>query len=141
MVGSTTKLNAEPDHPVADTDGPLISARVKTVVAVIGLALFGFICYGIGTNHGTGSHVLTGRAYVSPYQGFVKVNGWPYGFEVNPNGMDWYDSHGGFHEGGLPPCMQHAPRYTWIRFSYANAHGLQGDSWRVVTWVQCIARP
>jgi hypothetical protein len=141
VAAPTVTLDVQPDVPDSGTPGRLIPLKVKAIVGLLGLALFGFICYGIGTNHGTGSHVLTGRAYVSPSQGSVKVNGWAYGFAVSPNGMNWYDSRGGSHEGGIPPCMQQAPRYAWIRFGYVEADGLHEDSWRVVTWVQCIAQP
>jgi hypothetical protein len=41
--------------------------------------------------------------------------------------------------GGTPPCMEHAPEYSWIRFGYSTAHGLDGSSWRVVDWVQCVS--
>jgi hypothetical protein len=135
---TSTIPRQEPAAPDAAGNARLIPLRVKAVLLVAGLALFGFICYGIGTNHGKASHVLIGRAFVTPFQGAVRVDGWAYGFEVNPNGMRWYDSSGGSHEGGVPPCMQHAPRTVWIRFGYATAQGLGGDAWRVVSWVQCI---
>ena len=113
----------------------LIPLKVKVSLAAFGVALVGFIGYGIGTNHGTGPHVLTGQAYVTPYQASVTVHGWVYGFDITPNGMHWYDSTGS-HDGGIPPCLQQ-PGHRWIRFGYAEAKGLN-ESWRVVTWVQCI---
>lgn len=70
------------------------------------------------------------------------MDGWVYGFAVSPNGMQWYDAQNDLNEGGIPPCMQHAPEYAWIRFGYSTARGLDGSSWRVVDWVQCVsARP
>ena len=129
----------QPGVPEASSSEPLIPWKVKAVMVALVVAVFGFICYGIGTNHGTGSHVLIGRAYVSPDQVGVKVNGWSYGFEMTGNSMDWYDTHGASHEGGIPPCLQHGPRWSWIRFGWSTATGLDNDSWRVVTWVQCIS--
>jgi len=118
--------------------GRLIPFKVKVGMAGIVLALYGLICYGIGTNHGTGSHVLTGRAYVGVGQASITVGGWAYGFSISPDGMTWYDQSSGVHDGGIPPCLQH-PGYAWIRFGYANATGLDGQpSGRVVTWEQCI---
>ena len=117
----------------------LIPLKAKTVLLLVLIAVFGLICYGIGTNHGTGLHVGTGRAYVSPYQVGVRTGGWSYGFEITRNGMFWYDADDGFHEGGIPPCLQHAPRFSWIRFGWSTANGFDGDHWRMVTWVQCIS--
>jgi hypothetical protein len=117
-----------------------IPPPVRFVVLAAVLATFGLICYSIGSHRGAGRHVLTGRAFVSPYQGEVTVNGWAYGFDISQNGMHWYDARGRSHEGGIPPCMQHGSTYTWIRFGWSPARG-QHESWRVVTWVQCIRRP
>ena len=141
MTTSTITRGEPASSPRPSDQDRLIPLRVKAVLAVLGMALVGFIGYGIGTNHGTGAHILVGRAYVSPVQGTVKVGDEAYGFQVSPNGMDWYDSRGGAHEGGIPPCLRHAPRMVWIRFGYASATGLDGDSWRVVTWVQCVHHP
>ncbi|HEY2297299.1 MAG TPA: hypothetical protein VGH43_06195 [Jatrophihabitans sp.] len=127
----------EPGGPDPTDRDRLIPLKVKTVLLVVLIAVVGLICYGIGTNHGTGSHVATGRAYVSPYQVGVRTGGWSYGFEITQNGMFWYDAHGGFHEGGIPPCLRHGPRFSWIRFGWSTANGL-GNHWRMVTWVQCI---
>jgi hypothetical protein len=141
-TAAVTVLQGSPAEPAAqDQGGRLISLRVKAVLIVAGLALLGFICFGIGTNHGKGSHVLVGRAHVSDSQGAVKAGDVWYGFNIDPNTMHWYDATGGFHEGGIPPCLQHAPQDAWIRFGYATAHGLHGDSWGVVTWLQCTHRP
>ncbi len=41
------------------------------------------------------------------------------------------------HQGGIPPCLQHGPRFSPIRFGWSTAIGPDGDQWRVVTWVQC----
>lgn len=114
----------------------LIPFKVMVGLAAFGVALVGFIGYGVGTNHDTGPHVLTGQAYVSPYQASVTVHGWVYGFDISPNGMHWYDAAGS-HDGGIPPCLQQ-PGNTWIRFGYADATGPDTESWQVVTWVQCI---
>ena len=123
--------------------GPLIALRVK--VGLIGclLALFGFICYGIGTAHGSRfpAHVAVGRAYVSPAQVGVRVGGWSYGFELSENGLTWYDSRGVRHDGGLPSCLRNGPRHTWIRFGWSTAIGPGGEQWRSVTWVQCTGHP
>jgi hypothetical protein len=118
----------------------LIPLKAKIVFVSLVLAVFGFICYGIGTNQGAGAHVLTGRAFVGVDQASVKVDGWVYGLVISPDGMTWYDTNGGSHDGGIPPCLQH-PGYAWIRFGYANATGLDGQpSDRVVTWTQCVNR-
>ena len=126
-----------------DLDGRLIPLRVKVALIGLALAVAGFICYGIGTTHGTrtAAHTSVGRAYASPYQVGVRADGWSYGFELTRNGMFWYDSRHVLHEGGIPPCLQHGPRFSWIRFGWSSAVGLRGDQWRSVTWVQCVHRP
>lgn len=54
-------------------------------------------------------------------------------------GLQWYGARGELHDGGVPPCLQGAPgHYAWIRFGYSVAHGLHGESWRPVDWVQCL---
>jgi hypothetical protein len=138
--GAMTLASESDTGPVPDpTPERLVPLKAKVALAAFAVALFGFICYVIGTDQGTGSYVLTGRAYVGPDQASVTVGGRAYGFEISPNGMRWYDARGGgSHDGGIPPCLQH-PGYAWIRFGYAKANGLDGQSsWRVVTWVQCI---
>lgn len=116
----------------------LVPLKAKVGLVSLAIATFGLICYGIGTNHAAGTHVLTGRAYVGGDQASVKVDGWVYGISISPNGMTWYDAAGGVHDGGVPPCLQH-PGYAWIRFGYASATGLDGQtSSRVVAWTQCV---
>ena len=124
---------------IADTQR-LVPLKVKAVLVLIVFGLVALISYGIGTNHGRGGHVLTGRAYVTAYQAGVRTDGWSYGFDVGPNIMTWYDARGTLHQGGMPRCMRHTPTSTWIRFGWTNALGQGGESWRVVTWVQCINR-
>ena len=115
-----------------------IPPKVKVGLAASGLALIGFIGYGIGTTRDTGAHVASGHAYVSPAgQVGVTVGGWGYGFQVTDNGMKWYDA-AGMHDSGVPPCLQQSGD-PWLRFGWAKATGLSGESWRVVTWVQCVA--
>jgi hypothetical protein len=117
----------------------LVPLKAKVVLAGVAIATVGLVSYGIGTNHGTGSHVLTGRAYVGVGQASVIVDGWAYGFTISPNGMSWYDANGASHDGGIPPCLQHPASSAWIRFGYVNSTGLDGQpSSRVVTWTQCI---
>ena len=118
--------------------GRLIPLKLKVGLAAFGVALVGFIGYGIGTTHDTGAHVLSGRAYVSPSgQVAVTVDGWVYGFEATDSGVTWYDADGS-HDSGTPPCLQQ-PGDPWLRFGWASAQGVNGESWRVVTWVQCNA--
>ena len=136
-------VTASPSAPSERAvDNRLLPLRVKVVLVTIVLALIGFISYGIGTDHGREAvaHVATGRAYVSPYQVGVRAGGWSYGFELTRGGMDWYDRRGMSHQGGIPPCLQHGPRFSPIRFGWSTAAGPHGDQWRVVTWVQCLAR-
>lgn len=118
----------------------LVSLKVKVVLAALGVALVGFISYGIGTNRGSeSSHVLTGQAYVTPVQASVTVHGRVYGFDITSRNLHWYDASGA-HDGGVPPCLQH-PGTTTIRFGYADTKGPDASSWRVVTWVQCVDHP
>lgn len=134
----TLASSAAPVDAPDPTRERLLPLKVKVGLIAFAIALFGFLCYSVGTNHDSGPRVLTGRAYVSPNQLGVTVNGRAYGLEITQNGLDWYDASGGPHEGGIPPCLQH-PGYTWIRFGYAEASGLNDQSsWRVVTWVQCV---
>jgi hypothetical protein len=135
---ATAELEARP--PAGDTDR-LIPLKTKAVLTVLAFGLVAFISYGIGTNHGTGAHVVTGRAYVVSTQAGVRADGWAYGFAVDDNFMSWYDARGQFHQGGVPPCMRHTPTFAWIRFGWVNAQGRDSLSWRDVTWVQCINRP
>lgn len=135
-VHATGEAGASATRPL----GRLIPLKVKVGLAAFGVALIGFIGYGIGTNHDTGAHVASGHAYVSPAgQVGVTVGGWVYGFEVTDNGMKWYDADG-LHDGGIPPCLQQAGD-PWLRFGWASAKGVNGDSWRVVTWVVHCAPP
>jgi hypothetical protein len=131
-------MDLDPRPPAEER---LVPLKVKAVLVVLAFGVVALISYGIGTNHGKGAHVETGRAYVTAYQAAVRVDGWVYGFEVGPNVMSWYDARGGLQNGGVPPCMRHTPTFAWIRFGWTNATGQSGESWRVVTWVQCIARP
>lgn len=62
--------------------GRLIPLKVKIVLLALVVAITGSVAYGIGTNHGTETHVATGRAYVSPSQVGVRTGGWSYGFET-----------------------------------------------------------
>jgi hypothetical protein len=121
---------------------PLVALPVKVIGAVIALATVALIGYGIGTQQGkAGPHVLTGRAYVGDTVGSIMVDGWAYGFDITPNGMQWYEAGGDSHDGGVPPCLQGRPgHYAWIRFGYSVAYGLHGESWRAVDWVQCLTR-
>ena len=121
---------------------PFVGMPAKVVAAVIVLATVALIGYGIGTQHGKSrSHVLTGRAYLGDTVGSVRVDGWAYGFDITPNGMQWYDGRGDRHDGGIPPCLKDRPgHYAWIRFGYSIADGLYGEGWRSVDWVQCLTR-
>jgi hypothetical protein len=134
----TVALSIETVENPRGSTARLVPLKAKIGLVTLALAVFGFVCYGIGTNQGTGSHTSTGHAIVGVDQASVQVGGWVYGFAISPNGMTWYDTKGGSHDGGIPPCLEH-PGNAWIRFGYASATGLDGQSsGRVVTWTQCI---
>lgn len=104
QFGSERPMTATDPATTKDLEQRLIPRAVTFIVLATVLAAFGFVCYSVGSHRGAEPPVLTGRAYVSPDQGGVSVNGWTYGFGWSP------------------------------------AYG-QHESWRVVTWIQCIQRP
>lgn len=137
----TATISPAAAHPEPYGGGSsLAGLPAKVVVGAIALTSAALIGYGVGTQHrNSGAHILTGRAYVGDGMAGMRVNGWSYGFDIDRNGMQWYDARSGTHEGGVPPCLQGPPgHYAWIRFGYSTAHGLHGESWRSVDWVQCL---
>lgn len=115
--------------------------RWLAVLAVcVALVLAGLVGYGLHARAAQ-PHVGVGRAYVGLDGGTVKVDGWNYGFAVDTS-MNWYDHQGSNYEGSIPPCMRNRPGFAWIRFGWSTAYDPTGhESYRAVTWVECVARP
>ena len=128
--------------PAPNGGRPLLGLPAKVVAGALALAIAALTGYGVGNQHGdSGSHILTGRAYVGDGEAGLRVDGRSFGFFFSQNSLQWYDAQGGVHEGGVPPCLQGPPgHYVWIRFGYSTGQGLHGGSWRSVDWVQCVAR-
>jgi hypothetical protein len=108
-------------------------------VAVIVLLAVGLLAYSIGKHQqsGTQGNVVSGRAKVGTEVASVKVDGWTYGFSVQPNGLLWFDGNDTAHQGGAAPCLAHPAASVPITFGWVAATGPDGSSWRQVTWVRC----
>lgn len=106
------------------------------VVCAAVLAIAGLVVFRWGSER-TDTRVLTGTAHVGADEVSVEVNGWWYGF--TPSAVTWYDAHGVEHSGGTPPCLQKVGRPAAIQFGAVPVDGMNGDTWRQVTWVRCLA--
>jgi hypothetical protein len=124
---------------VQDETRSTVPRRTRIAIglaAVVGLVLAGLIGYAVRTN-GSGTGVLSGRAYVGSHQASIILDDRAYGFPVSDGSITWYDARGSLHDGGVAPCLRHAGTYAQLRFGTSVAHGRDGVSWREVTWVQC----
>lgn len=134
----TATLPTADGTPVPGRQQPARLRTTQVALALMALLLAGLLGYRIGARQNSDTHILTGWAFTTGSQVAVRVNGWVYGFDITSD-MDWYDSRGGSHEGGTPPCLRRpGDRHVWLRFGYSVAVGLHGDGWRPVDWVQCL---
>jgi hypothetical protein len=106
------------------------------LVAVLALLVAGVAAGNAWGRHQAGTRTLTGRAYSTPYQIGVTVDGWTYGIPVS---VPWYDATGAFHEDGRPGCLPASAQLLPVTFGAVTVTH-DGASWREVVWVSCRGR-
>ena len=65
----------------------------------------------------------------------IEADGWTYGLPA-PDGVDWTDQNGAFHDGGRPDCLPPEGATRSVRFATIEVT-INGMTWRPIIWVDC----